>query len=449
MKNRKRLTRFAIVMIVIAAAVALIMPAANAIEDVSSDAYSALKLFSRALSEIEGKYVEEVDIKQLVYSAINGMLQGLDPHSAFMDPDFFKELTISTTGSFGGLGIEISIKDGYVAIITPIDDTPAARAGLQPGDLIVKIEGQTTKGMNLGDAVKLMRGEAGTDIEITVWRKGMDKPKDYTITRQVIKVTAVKKRELEPGYGYIKLSQFNQNAAGYLDKAIRDLKRNPDGLKGLVLDLRNNPGGLLDQAQKVSDKFISSGLIVYTQGRMATQGLRLSASKAGTFENLPLVVLINNGTASASEIVAGALQDHKRAIVVGERSFGKGSVQTVFRLSDGSGIKLTTAKYFTPNGRDIQAKGIEPDFFVPGTQWSGMDKTHVDFYRQRESDLDNRLKNIDEKDAPIPEEIEGPAQDKDEDKDEGKEKSLAERDFQLETALSLLKSWDVFKSIAK
>ena len=445
MRSKKTLI-LAIVIVGLALLVGATLRTAEAIEDLSSDAYSSLKLFSRALAVIESKYVEEVEMKKLVYGAIHGMLQTLDPHSAFLEPDFFKELTVDTTGQFGGLGIEISIKDGYIAVIAPIDGTPAAEAGIQAGDLIVKIEGKTTKGMNLMDAVKLLRGEPGSKVTISVWRKGLVKPDPVTITRAVIKVESVKHHALEPGYGYIKLSQFNANTARNLEKSLRTLAADPAGLQGLVLDLRNNPGGLLDQAGKVADKFISSGLIVYTKGRIPTQDLRLSASKAGTHPNFPMVVIINSGSASASEIVAGALQDHKRAIIVGKPSFGKGSVQTILRLDDGSGIKLTTSKYFTPNGRDIQAKGIEPDFMVSGTVWDGMDPNKVEFYKEREKDLQNRLKNDDEMEAPpeiMPDEEQIMVPDED-----GKKMDKI-KDQQLDLALSLLKSWGVFKNVAQ
>jgi carboxyl-terminal processing protease len=414
--------------------------AAEAVGEIAEDAYGPLKLFTRALAEVQAKYVEDVDMTQLVYGAINGMLQKLDPHSSFMEPDFFKELTVDTSGRFGGLGIEISSKDGFIAVISPIDGTPASDAGILAGDVIVKIEGESTKGMALTDAVKVLRGAPGSDVTITIWREGFSEAKDFTLTRAVIEVKAVKSRPLEPGYGYVKISTFNAKAGRELDKALDALESSPDGLNGLVLDLRNNPGGLLDQAMKVADQFLESGLIVYTQGRIATQNIRLSAQKAGTHPNYPMVVLVNGGSASASEIVAGALQDQKRAIIVGERTFGKGSVQTVLPLYDGSGMRLTTAKYFTPNGRDIQAKGIQPDLEVAGTVWAGMDKDRVNFYRER--DLKNRLPNRDEGDT-VPPAVDG-ANPEDE-----KDKKDETRDIPLETALSLLKSWEVFSSVAK
>lgn len=423
---------------------------ANAIEDMSKDAYSSLKLFSQALARIESTYVENVEMKKLVYGAINGMLQSLDPHSGFLEPEFFENLTVETKGSFGGLGIEISLKNGYIAVIAPIDDTPAAKAGIRPNDLIVKIEGTSTKGMSLLEAVKLLRGEPGSDVKISIWRKGMVTPKQVTITRAVIKVKAVKDDIPEPGYGYVKISSFNAQAAKSLEKSLKKLEAQEGGMNGLVLDLRNNPGGLLDQAAKVSDKFLKSGLIVYTQGRVQTQDIRISASKPGTHPDYPMVVLINGGSASASEIVAGALQDQKRAIIVGETSYGKGSVQTIIRLEDGSGLRLTTAKYYTPSGREVQAKGIVPDFEVPGTIWDGMDQEHAKFFRER--DLENRLESDEEekndREEPeipeLPEDIDPDAKD-----DTELKKSKEDRDYQLESALSILKSWDVFKNVGK
>ncbi len=444
MKTRNKMIIILVAVLSTTLFIGAVYKSADALEDVSDEAYSSLRLFTTVLSIVESKYVESVDMKTLVYGAINGMLQGLDPHSAFLDPDFFKQLTTDTSGAFGGLGIEISIKDGYIAIFAPIDDTPAAKAGLKAGDLIVKIEDKSTRGMSLMEAVKLMRGKPGTQITISVWRKGLKEPKSVEITRAVIKVVSVKHRILEPGYGYVKLTGFNANTSKMLNKALNELEGMDEGMKGLVLDLRNNPGGLLDEAQNVANMFLDSGLIVYTQGRINTQDMRLTATKAKTHPNIPMVVLINGGSASASEIVAGALQDHQRALIVGEQSFGKGSVQSIMRLDDGSGIKLTTSKYFTPKGRDIQARGITPDFYVPEDAWAGVDKAHKDFFKERrEADLERRLPNINDNEYPEEKEenekIVIPGEKTDE-KDE-------DRDIQLEYALSLLKSWGVFKAV--
>lgn len=415
---------------------------ADALEGVSDDAYTYLKLFTRVLTIIESKYVEPVNMKTLVYGAINGMLQGLDPHSAFLDPDYFNQLRTDTSGAFGGLGIEISTKDGFIAVISPIDDTPASKAGIKSGDLIVKIEDKSTKDMSLMEAVKLMRGTPGSEITISIWRKGMTTPKPIKIIRAIIEIVSVKHRVLEPGFGYAKVSMFNQNTSKMLNKALNSLEGMEGGMKGLVLDLRNNPGGLLDEAQYVTNLFLDSGLIVYTQGRIPSQDMRLMATKAKTHPNIPMVVLINGGSASASEIVAGALQDHQRAVIVGAQSFGKGSVQTIMTLEDGSGIKLTTSKYFTPKGRDIQARGITPDFFVPEDAWAGMDKIHRDFFKERrEADLDHRLPNVNENNDGENNDVFTPPD------ANGNGNGDEERDLQLEYAVSLLKSWGVFKAV--
>lgn len=446
MKTRKTLMIIASILCV-ACLLGVGLKSAEAVGEMTADAYGPLKLFTRALAIIESKYVEEVDITKLIYGAINGMLLTLDPHSGFLEPDYFKELTVDTAGQFGGLGIEISLKDGYIAVVSPIDDTPAAKAGIQPNDLIIKIEEKSTKDMKLLDAVKLLRGEPDTDITVTIWREGVQKPFDVTLTRAIIKVEAVKSHMEESSIGYAKVTQFNANSGRNLNKALDKLEKTEGGIKGLVLDLRNNPGGLLDQAQVVSDLFIDSGIIVYTKGRIPTQDIRLTAHKSGTHPNYPMVVLVNGGSASASEIVAGALQDHKRAIVVGTQTFGKASVQTVLRLDDGSGMRLTTAKYYTPNGRDIQAKGITPDFVVPGNIWSGVDPEKVKFYRER--DLKNRLRNEDESgddsesddyEVPENEEFMPPSEEKE---------NQENRDLQMDYALSILKAWDVFKAMAQ
>ena len=449
MKIRKRMLMTLPVLLLVAAFLLTGMGTARAVGDIAEKAYGPLKIFTRALAMVESQYVEEVDIQKLIYGAISGMLQTLDPHSGFMEPDYFKELTLDTSGEFGGLGIEISSKDGYIAVISPIDDTPAAGAGIKAGDLIVKIEDKSTKGMDLMEAVKLLRGKPGTDITISIWRDGLDRPKEVTLTRAIIKVIAVKGKELEDGIGYVKISRFNATTGKSLKKSVKEMMDSKAGLKGLVLDLRNNPGGLMDQAVSVSDLFIDEGLIVYTQGRQAMQNIRFSATSVGTLPNFPMVVLVNGGSASASEIVAGALQDHKRAVIVGEQTYGKASVQTVLRLEDGSGMRLTTAKYYTPGGHDIQAKGIVPDFYVPGSFWDGMDEAQRKFYKEqeqeqrREKDLDNRLKNEEEEDLDISGKL--PFEEEEDGKDKDAQKK--EKDFQLDYAISLLKSWDVFKAV--
>jgi len=323
-----------------------------------------LRTFAEVLDRIKAAYVEPVDDKTLLENAIKGMLSNLDPHSAYLEPDAFAELQESTSGEFGGLGVEVGIEDGFIKVVSPIDDTPASKAGIEAGDLIVKIDGKPTKGMSMMDAVAMMRGKPGSDIALSLVREG-GKPFTVKLTRAVIKVNSVKSQLLESGYGYLRVTQFQINTGEEVGKALARLrKENGKKLNGLVLDLRNNPGGVLQAAVEVSDHFLTDGLIVYTKGRIANSELRFNADAADASEGVSLVVLINGGSASASEIVAGALQDQKRGVVMGTDSFGKGSVQTVLPLNNDRALKLTTALYYTPNGRSIQAQGIEPDIRV-------------------------------------------------------------------------------------
>jgi carboxyl-terminal processing protease len=326
--------------------------------------YENLRLFTEVLSIVQSQYVDEVAPKDIIYNAIKGTLRGLDPHSSFLDPEMYREMQVETSGSFGGLGIEITLRDDVLTVVAPIEGTPAYRAGIQPGDRILKIEGLTTKDMQLADAVKRMRGKPGSKITITIVREGWTEPKDFFITREQIRVHSVRANQLEPGIEYIRLRQFQEQTANdletSLDKYVKEGK-----IQGLVLDLRNNPGGLLTAAVEVTEKFLDSGkLVVYTEGRVRNQNMRFSSNAKRVFSDFPIVVLVNQGSASASEIVAGALQDWGRAVVIGTQSFGKGSVQTIIPLSDGSGLRLTTAKYFTPKGRSIHGKGITPDIIV-------------------------------------------------------------------------------------
>jgi len=326
--------------------------------------YENLRLFTEVLSIVQSQYVDEVAPKDIIYNAIKGTLRGLDPHSSFLDPEMYREMQVETSGSFGGLGIEITLRDDVLTVVAPIEGTPAYRAGIQPGDRILKIEGLSTKDMQLSDAVKRMRGKPGSKITITIVREGWAEPKDFFITREQIRVQSVRANQLEPGIEYIRLRQFQEQTANdletSLDKYVKEGK-----IQGLVLDLRNNPGGLLTSAVEVTEKFLESGkLVVYTEGRVRNQNMRFSSNAKRVFNDFPIVVLVNQGSASASEIVAGALQDWGRAVVIGTQSFGKGSVQTIIPLSDGSGLRLTTAKYFTPKGRSIHGKGITPDIIV-------------------------------------------------------------------------------------
>jgi carboxyl-terminal processing protease len=347
--------------------IVLTLSLGGAVASKSNDAsatYENLKLFTEVLSIIQSQYVDEVPPKDLVYSAIKGTLRGLDPHSSFLDPEMYKEMQVETSGSFGGLGIEITLKDDILTVVAPIEGTPAYHAGIHPGDRIVKIEGLSTKDMQLTDAVKRMRGKPGTKVTITIVREGWTEPKDFEVTREQIRVQSVKSMQLEPGIEYIRLRQFQEQTASDLEAALEKYSKE-NKIQGLVLDLRNNPGGLLTSSVEVAEKFLDSGrLVVYTEGRVRNQNMRFSANAKRVYTDFPIVVLVNQGSASASEIVAGALQDWGRAVILGTQSFGKGSVQTIIPLTDGSGLRLTTAKYYTPKGRSIHGKGITPDILV-------------------------------------------------------------------------------------
>jgi len=337
--------------------------------------YENLRLFTEVLSIVQSQYVDEVPPKDLIYNAIKGTLRGLDPHSSFLDPDMYREMQVETSGSFGGLGIEITLRDDVLTVVAPIEGTPAYRAGIQPGDRILKIEGLSTKDMQLADAVKRMRGKPGSKITVTVVREGWTEPKDFLITREQIRVQSVKNNQLEPGIEYVRLRQFQEQTSNDLETALEKYAKEGK-IQGLVLDLRNNPGGLLTSAVEVTEKFLEPGkLVVYTEGRVRNQNMRFSSNAKRSFTDFPVVVLVNQGSASASEIVAGALQDYGRAVVLGTQSFGKGSVQTIIPLSDGSGLRLTTAKYFTPKGRSIHGKGITPDILVEGPKTTAVNTT--------------------------------------------------------------------------
>jgi len=328
-----------------------------------NETYENLKVFTEVLSYVEANYVEEVDPNKLVQGAIRGMLRTLDPHSSFMPPEVYREMQIETEGRFGGLGIEITVRDDILTVVSPIEGTPAFRAGIEPGDQIVKVDGESTKDMSLVDAVKKLRGPEGSAVTISILRKDFAEPKDFTLTRAVIQIKSVRWKKLPDDIGYIKLRSFQKTTADELADALQDLEE--QHVRALVLDLRNNPGGLLEQAITVSDEFLEPGkLIVYTKGRLAGQNMKGFSKSERAHITQFMVILINEGSASASEIVAGALQDLGRATVMGTQSFGKGSVQTIIPLSDGSGLRLTTAKYFTPKGREIQGKGITPDVVV-------------------------------------------------------------------------------------
>ncbi|OGS75202.1 MAG: peptidase S41 [Gallionellales bacterium GWA2_55_18] len=366
-----------------------------------------LRAFSEVFGRIKSDYVEPVTDKKLITEAINGMLNGLDPHSAYLDAESFKELQVGTQGEFGGLGIEVGMEDGLVKVISPIEDTPAFQAGIKSGDLIIKLDDTLVKGLTLNDAVKRMRGKPGSKIVLTVIRKEEPKPLTFTLSRAVIKVQSVKPKLVEPGYAFVRITQFQEHTGENLATALENLiKQNQGSLKGLVLDLRNDPGGLLTGAVGVSATFLAkNALVVYTEGRTDEAKMRLVASPENylrgsgkndylknlpeSIKSVPLVVLVNGGSASASEIVAGALQDHKRAVIMGTQTFGKGSVQTVLPLGNNTAIKLTTARYYTPGGRSIQAKGIVPDILVEDPTTAGQDSA----FRLREADLNKHLTN--------------------------------------------------------
>ncbi len=424
-----------------------------------------LRSFADVFNAIKQGYVEPIDDKKLITYAISGMLSNLDPHSAYLDADSFKDLQVSTQGEFGGLGIEVSMEDGFVKVVAPIDDTPAFRAGVKAGDLIVKLDDTPVKGMTLNDAVKRMRGKPKTQITLTIARKGETKPLVLTLTREKIKVQSVKSKMIEPGFAYMRISQFQEETAAdvvrQLDKLYKD-KDAKDGLRGLVLDLRNDPGGLLHGAVGVSAAFLpEKALVVSTDGRTEDAKRRFLASpedyQRGRGEDLlknlpagaktvPLVVLVNGGSASASEIVAGALQDHKRAVVLGTQTFGKASVQTILPLSNNTAIKLTTARYYTPSGRSLQAKGITPDVLVEDTP-NGASHEML-----READLDRHLSNDKEKDKPAAAKPTPAKNGKTKGEGEGESDAkpvafelASKNDFQLNQAMGLLKAWRIIQ----
>ncbi|RMG75062.1 MAG: S41 family peptidase [Nitrospirae bacterium] len=404
----------------------------SAIADSSED-YEKLRLFTEVLEIVKKNYVEEVDTKKLIYGAINGMLRGLDPHSGFMPPDAYKEMKIDTKGEFGGLGIKIGIRDGTLTVIAPIEDTPAWRAGIKAGDRIIKVDGEPTKEMTLFEAVKKMRGPKGTKVTLTIMREGWKELKDFTIVRDIIKIKSVRYKVVDDGIGYVKINQFQEHTADELAKALKALDE--EGIDSLVLDLRNNPGGLLKSAIEVADQFLPPDkLVVYIKGRSGDKTEYYTRGKRKHYD-WPMIVLVNYGSASASEIVSGALKDWNRAVILGVTTFGKGSVQSVIPLSDGSGLRLTTAKYYTPKGISIQNTGIEPDIEVKVVAKNG--KGHPVL---REKDLKGHLDN---------EQVKGDEEDKGETKPVVVPVKIDEKeDIQLQRAIDVLKSWRVFKKKA-
>ena len=404
----------------------------------SDDVYKNIEIFTEVLRQVEKNYVEPQKAKDLVYDAIKGMVSSLDPHSSFMTKEEYNELMTETKGSFSGIGIEITVKDKILTVVSPIEGTPAYLAGMKAGDRIIKVEGESTLDMSLMEAVKKIRGPEGSTVKLTVLREGEEKPLEFAITRGVIPLKSVRYFFIAPGIGYIRVSNFQSNTAEDLTKALEVLEKNGQ-MKGLVLDMRNNPGGLLSQAIDVSELFLDSGIIVSTKGRTGSHDIEARAHKNSRPRTYPIVVLVNGGSASAAEIVAGALQDNKRALILGSRTFGKGSVQTILPLSDGSGLRLTTARYYTPSGKSIQSSGITPDVEITFTAPDKNVKEKTPRFI-REEDLRGHMigegseKKTNEKKAETDE--------------EKKARELLENDNQVRQALQLLKSWAVFSKMS-
>jgi len=416
------------------------------VEAGTQETYKNLEAFSNVLNLLEQNYVEEIDSTDVIEGAIKGMLATLDPHSSYMKPDDFQELKIETKGSFSGIGIEITMQEGILTVVSPIEGTPAFKMGVKAQDKIIKIDDESTKDMSLMEAVKKLRGPKGTKVTISIHREGLTELKDITITRNVIPLISVKSKTLEPGYGYIRIRNFQSKTTKEFKEKLADLSKD-DALKGLIIDLRSNPGGLLDQAVKISDIFLDEGMIVSTKGRIKDQNMEFKAHPNGEQYTFPIVVLVNEGSASASEIVAGALQDHKRALILGAQTFGKGSVQTIIPMTNGAGLRLTTARYYTPNGTSIQATGITPDIVIPTQMVRPEDhpdneKKKIKFLREK--DLKHHFENgdVDKK-----EETENTEDDEDEGEEDKKQLEI-EKDYQLHQALILLKGITVFGKLS-
>lgn len=415
--------------------------------------YQELKVFTDVLAIVRSDYVENIDNQKLVEGAVKGMLSALDPHSGYLNPDFYKELQVETKGEFGGLGIEITVKDNMIVVVSPIEGSPAEKAGIKSGDAIVKIDGRFTKNLTLVDAVKQMRGAKGVPIVISVFRQGAPDLIDVTIIRDNIHVKSVRSRYLNDGLAYVKLTQFQESTGDDLINALKKIKKenNLDSIKGLILDLRNNPGGLLSQAIKVSDLFLNDGVIVYTESRIQSQKQKFFAVQRGTEPEYPLIVLVNGGSASASEIVAGALKDHGRALILGTTTFGKGSVQTIMPLENSGALRLTTALYYTKSGNSLQSRGVTPDLVVeiPTTSDEKGEKKTFELIRER--DLPGAINNPDGKDVGEDKKTKEPIESLLERKNIETEslENLLSSDIQLQKAFELLKTFDIFKDIKK
>jgi carboxyl-terminal processing protease len=398
-----------------------------------------MRTFVEILNRVKSDYVEPVKDADLLESAIRGMLDGLDPHSAYLSADEFREISISTSGKFGGLGIEVQLQNGFVRVVAPIDDTPAFKAGIQAGDLIVRIDETPVKGLTLNDAVKMMRGEPGSKVNLTILRDNVEQPFKVSVTRAIIQVQSVKSKLLEPGYGYLRITQFSTETGKSVGEELAKLrKENKTTLKGLILDLRNNPGGVLNASVDVSDAFLESGNIVSIKGRLSETNKNFDATAGDLLGGQPMVVLVNGGSASAAEIVAGALQDHGRAVIMGEKTFGKGSVQTILPLQNNAALKLTTARYYTPKGRSIQAEGITPDIAIQLVKVSALTE---DIEQIKEADLARRLENENKPATPPAATLTVPVPET-----TTQDLSLAQTDYSLYEALNLLKGLYILKS---
>ena len=425
-----------ILLLLFALGLGLFLSGQGNVAAIPKEDYESLETFTNILAIVKKNYVDEVNTKEMITGAINGMLNSMDPHSAYLTPELYKELQMDTQGRFGGLGIEITVRNGILTVVSPIEDTPAFKAGVKAGDQILKIEDEFTKDMTIMQAVKKMRGPKGSKINLSIKREGASDLLNFSIVRDTIRVQSVRSRMLEEGYAYIRLAQFQERSDRDLQRALEKLSSEKGGIKGLVLDLRNNPGGLLTQAVRVADLFLDSGLIVYTEGRSDNQKQKYFARKEGSWTDIPMVALVNGGSASASEIVAGALQDHKRAVILGTKTFGKGSVQTILPLDDNSALRLTTARYYTPKGRSIQATGIVPDIImenVPVQETKAEEKKRLGL---REENLPGHLQNQQEQ------------KEKEKSTQQDREDNI-ENDAQLKRALELLKGWDVFKQLVQ
>ncbi len=413
-------------------------------EDGKEDRYLNLQIFAKVLNIVQQYYVEPVDTQKLIYGGIKGMLRELDPHTNFLPPDMYKEFETETSGEFGGIGIEITMEDGILTIISPIEDTPAWKAGIEPGDKVVEIDGVSTKGMSLVDAAQKMKGKNGTKIRMGIMRDSFEEPKTFTIVRDIVKIKSVKFIDLEDGYGYIRLTSFIENSGKEMKKKVAEFKAKNKNIKGLILDLRRNPGGLLDQAVQISNLFLDKGIIVSTIGRDKSKKEVTMAKPGEAYTDFPIIILINEYSASASEIVAGALKDNKRALIMGKRSFGKGSVQSVVKMGDGSGLKLTVARYYTPSGISIQAEGITPDVEVEDVDADTFGKAVISKSAKREADIQGHLQGEAEKDHSKTKSAQWW---KRFDAKGRTEKVDLLKDYQVQQAYNYIKAWKVFKSL--